>query len=212
MLGVRRGTVKSRTARALERLRGRWSRERARAARSSRSGASSTCPRRRTSRRACSRARARPPRPARRRLVLALAVVRVAALLATLAIPDARSALARFLQIGGDASSSSTSFPRSRRASGARSRARARRARLARGGATAGGLRPARARRRAGRASTSADAARSGSSTGRPDAVRLLVAQTPKLDDRRAVHPQEARRRGHERRARVGARAAARTS
>lgn len=43
-------------------------------------------------------------RPARRtrRIVLALAVLAVAALLAALAIPDARSALARFLQIGGD--------------------------------------------------------------------------------------------------------------
>lgn len=39
--------------------------------------------------------------PARRRLVLALAVLGLAALLATLAIPDARSALLRFLQIGG---------------------------------------------------------------------------------------------------------------
>ena len=43
-------------------------------------------------------------RPARRtrRIVLAFAVLAVAALLAALAIPDARSALARFLQIGGD--------------------------------------------------------------------------------------------------------------
>jgi hypothetical protein len=40
--------------------------------------------------------------PARRRFVLALAVVAVAALLATLAIPDARSALLRFLHIGGE--------------------------------------------------------------------------------------------------------------
>ena len=39
--------------------------------------------------------------PTRRRLVLALAVLALAALLATLAIPDARSALLRFLQIGG---------------------------------------------------------------------------------------------------------------
>jgi hypothetical protein len=38
----------------------------------------------------------------RRRLVLALAVVALAVFLATLAIPDARSALLRFLQIGGD--------------------------------------------------------------------------------------------------------------
>jgi hypothetical protein len=37
-----------------------------------------------------------------RRLVLALAVVAVAALLAALAIPDARSALLRFLQIGSE--------------------------------------------------------------------------------------------------------------
>ena len=43
----------------------------------------------------------RPAAPARRRLVLALAVLALAALLATLAIPDARSALLRFLQIGG---------------------------------------------------------------------------------------------------------------
>ena len=40
-------------------------------------------------------------RSGRRRLVLALAVLALAALLATLAIPDARSALLRFLQIGG---------------------------------------------------------------------------------------------------------------
>ena len=40
-------------------------------------------------------------RSGRRRLVLALAVIALAALLATLAIPDARSALFRFLQIGG---------------------------------------------------------------------------------------------------------------
>ena len=39
--------------------------------------------------------------PPRRRIVLALAVLALAALLATLAIPDARSALLRFLQIGG---------------------------------------------------------------------------------------------------------------
>jgi hypothetical protein len=43
----------------------------------------------------------RRPAP-RRRLVLALAAVAVAALLATLAIPDARSALLDFLQIGGE--------------------------------------------------------------------------------------------------------------
>ena len=46
--------------------------------------------------------RPRRPRPAaRRRLVLGLAVVALAALLATLAIPDARSALLRVLHIGG---------------------------------------------------------------------------------------------------------------
>ena len=45
-------------------------------------------------------ARRRPARPPRR-LVLALALVALAALLAALAIPDARSALLRFLQIGG---------------------------------------------------------------------------------------------------------------
>lgn len=46
---------------------------------------------------------ARPPVARRRprRLVFALAVVVLAALVATLAIPDARSALLRFLQIGG---------------------------------------------------------------------------------------------------------------
>ncbi|HKX47171.1 MAG TPA: hypothetical protein VJM06_00770 [Gaiellaceae bacterium] len=43
---------------------------------------------------------ARPPLR-RRRVMLALAVLALAALLATLAIPDARSALLRFLQIGG---------------------------------------------------------------------------------------------------------------
>ena len=43
----------------------------------------------------------RPAASARRRLVVALAVLALAALLATLAIPDARSALLRFLQIGG---------------------------------------------------------------------------------------------------------------
>jgi hypothetical protein len=42
------------------------------------------------------------PAPRRRRLVLAFAVLALAALFATLAIPDARSALLRFLQIGGD--------------------------------------------------------------------------------------------------------------
>lgn len=42
------------------------------------------------------------PDPRRRRLVLALAALAIVALLATLAIPDARSALLRFLQIGGD--------------------------------------------------------------------------------------------------------------
>ena len=44
---------------------------------------------------------ARRLRSGRRRLVLALAVIALAALVATLAIPDARSALLRFLQIGG---------------------------------------------------------------------------------------------------------------
>ena len=44
----------------------------------------------------------RRPAPRRRRLVLALAAVAVAALLAALAIPDARSALLRFLHIGGE--------------------------------------------------------------------------------------------------------------
>jgi hypothetical protein len=43
-----------------------------------------------------------PRRAPRRRLVLALAIVAVAALLATLAIPDARSALKRLLQIGSE--------------------------------------------------------------------------------------------------------------
>lgn len=38
----------------------------------------------------------------RRRLVLALAALVITVLLATLAIPDARSALLRFLQVGGD--------------------------------------------------------------------------------------------------------------
>jgi hypothetical protein len=47
-------------------------------------------------------AAARRPAPRRRRLVLALAAVLVAALLAVLAIPDARSALLDFLQIGAD--------------------------------------------------------------------------------------------------------------
>jgi hypothetical protein len=42
------------------------------------------------------------PAPRRRRFVLALAVVALAALLATLAVPDARSALLRFLHIGGE--------------------------------------------------------------------------------------------------------------
>jgi hypothetical protein len=42
------------------------------------------------------------PAPRRRRLVLAFAVLALATLLATLAIPEARSALLRFLQIGGD--------------------------------------------------------------------------------------------------------------
>ena len=44
----------------------------------------------------------RPASFVRRRLVLALAAVAVAALLAALAIPDARSALLRFLHIGGE--------------------------------------------------------------------------------------------------------------
>jgi hypothetical protein len=43
-----------------------------------------------------------PARPERRRWVLAVALVVVAALAATLAIPDARSALFRFLSIGGE--------------------------------------------------------------------------------------------------------------
>ncbi len=46
--------------------------------------------------------RSAPDRPARRRWVLAVAVIVVAALAATLAIPDARSALFRFLSIGGE--------------------------------------------------------------------------------------------------------------
>jgi hypothetical protein len=41
-------------------------------------------------------------RPTRRRLVIALAVLIVAALLATLAVPDARSALLHFLHIGSE--------------------------------------------------------------------------------------------------------------
>ena len=41
-------------------------------------------------------------RPARRRWVLAVALIVVAAIAATLAIPDARSALFRFLSIGGE--------------------------------------------------------------------------------------------------------------
>jgi hypothetical protein len=40
--------------------------------------------------------------PRRQRLVLALAVLAIAALVATLAIPDARSALLRFFRIGGE--------------------------------------------------------------------------------------------------------------
>lgn len=44
----------------------------------------------------------RRPSPMRRRLVFAFALVALAALLAALAIPDARSALLRFLQIGGE--------------------------------------------------------------------------------------------------------------
>jgi hypothetical protein len=47
-------------------------------------------------------AAARRPAPKRRRLVLALAAVLVAALLAVLAIPDARSALLDFFQIGAE--------------------------------------------------------------------------------------------------------------
>ena len=43
----------------------------------------------------------RPAARPRRRLVLVLAVLALAALLATLAIPDARSALLRFLHVGG---------------------------------------------------------------------------------------------------------------
>ncbi len=43
-----------------------------------------------------------PARPARRRWALAIALIVVAALAATLAIPDARSALFRFLSIGGE--------------------------------------------------------------------------------------------------------------
>ena len=42
------------------------------------------------------------PRPARRKRVLVVAVALVAALAATLAIPDARSALFRVLHIGGE--------------------------------------------------------------------------------------------------------------
>lgn len=43
-----------------------------------------------------------PARPERRRWILAVALVVVAALAATLAIPDARSALFRFFSIGGE--------------------------------------------------------------------------------------------------------------
>lgn len=47
-------------------------------------------------------AASRPARAWRPRLVVALAIVAIAALLAALAIPDARSALLRFLNIGGE--------------------------------------------------------------------------------------------------------------
>lgn len=46
--------------------------------------------------------RSAPARPARRRWALAIALIVVAVLAATLAIPDARSALFRFLSIGGE--------------------------------------------------------------------------------------------------------------
>ena len=46
--------------------------------------------------------RSTPASPARRRWALAIALIVVAALAATLAIPDARSALFRFLSIGGE--------------------------------------------------------------------------------------------------------------
>lgn len=46
--------------------------------------------------------RERRPAPRRRGLVIAFAVVLLAALLAVLAVPDARSALLRFLHIGGE--------------------------------------------------------------------------------------------------------------
>jgi hypothetical protein len=123
----------------------------------------------------------RPQRASRHRLVLALALVVLAALLATLAIPDARSALLRFLHIGAASIELVDELPsvpprtwsdEFEQALGAR-----------------GSL--AEARRRAGfellELAEEPDRVYLGSLGevwflyGRPDAVRLLFAQTPEL-------------------------------
>jgi hypothetical protein len=119
------------------------------------------------------------PVPRRRRLVLALAVLAIAAFLATLAIPDARSALLRFLRIGGEQIELVDELP-----------AVAPSAEIE---LMLGQRVPlAEARRRSGfdllELEEAPDAVFIGERDtvwflyGKPDAVRLLVAQTPNVD------------------------------
>jgi hypothetical protein len=126
-------------------------------------------------------ARIGAPRPAPRwsRLVLALAAVAVAALVATLAIPDARSALLRFLHIGGERIELVEELPEVTPTPPELGLMLGLRVTLA------------EARRRAGfdllELEETPDTVYLGERGtvwflyGRPDAARLLVAQTPKL-------------------------------
>ena len=124
----------------------------------------------------------RRPDSRRRRLVVALAVFAVAALLATLAIPDARSALLRFLQIGSERIELVDELPAIPPSP----------PELDLGSALGERVSLAEARRRAGldllELDEEPDAVYLGERGtvwflyGRPDAVRLLVAQTPELE------------------------------
>lgn len=120
-------------------------------------------------------------RAPRRRLVLALAVLVLAALLATLAIPDARSSLLRFLHIGGERIELVDELPE----------VQPEPAELDLDGALGQRVTLGEARRRAGfdllELDERPDRAYLGPRGtvwflyGRPAAVRLLVAQTPEL-------------------------------